>query len=255
MKYEKLKVVIPSRYGSSRLNGKPLIELAGRPMIEWVYRKTISALPEAEVLIATDDKKISDFLEAKGFNFVMTSRDHESGTDRIAEVATMLDWHDDNVVLNVQGDEPLLPEDLLTSFARFCCSHENLEMATVMAAVKDSNLINDPDIVKIITSRAGNAINFSRLPIPYLRDKKGSSTTDCYYRHIGLYGYSVATLKNLSTEPQCYLEKYEKLEQLRALWMGITVAVMEWGVTPPHGVDSDKDINRVSDLLVWEGLK
>ncbi|MFC3286232.1 3-deoxy-manno-octulosonate cytidylyltransferase [Litchfieldella rifensis] len=244
------KVVIPARYASSRFPGKPLVELAGVPMVARVYRKVAEALPESEVLVAADDERVADFLDAQKIPCVMTSTGHESGTDRIEEVATKLAWGDEDLIVNVQGDEPLVPSNMLQTFAGFCSNRPKLEMATIACPVESSELLHDSNLVKVIQNKKFQAIYFSRHCIPFFRDEPvGNWPCEIYLRHIGIYAYRRSILRKITENSACQLELAEKLEQLRAIWLGVAIDIMQWGESPPHGVDTPEDAERVGNLL------
>lgn len=247
---KKLKVVIPARYNSSRLPGKPLIDLCGKPMVIHVADRVQSALPSIEIWIATDDNRIKNTVENFGYSALITSSKHESGSDRIAEVAKQLEWPDDTVIINVQGDEPLIETELLNSFAIFCSNNEVLEVASVMAPIDSVENINDPNVVKVLVNNSGNAITFSRSPIPFFRDLTPTEwPVEHYNRHIGIYAYRGSVLKKLASTPQCDIEKLEKLEQLRAVWLGYSISMMSWPVALDGGVDTANDVERVKKIL------
>lgn len=246
-----LRVVIPARYASSRLPGKPLVDLAGQPMVVRVYRRVEMALANADIVVATDDPRIAQVLEQHAIPFVMTAAEHESGSDRTAEVARLLDWSAEDIIINVQGDEPLLPVDLLQAFAAFCRSRSDLEMASVAAPLSGSEQIQDASIVKVVLNQHDDALLFSRSPIPFCRDLPQEAwPLKEFSRHIGIYAYRNASLQQLTTTPVCPLESLEKLEQLRALWLGMKIGMMRWHATPPHGVDTPADVQRVTQLLL-----
>jgi 3-deoxy-manno-octulosonate cytidylyltransferase (CMP-KDO synthetase) len=247
---KKLKVVIPARYNSSRLPGKPLIDLYGKPMIIHVADRVRSALPSIEIWIATDDNQIKKTVENFGYSALMTSSNHESGSDRIAEVANKLKWADDTLIINVQGDEPLIETELLNSFAIFCSNNEALEMASVMAPIDSVKNIKDPNVVKVIVNNNGKAITFSRSPIPFFRDLSPNEwPAESYNRHVGIYAYRGSVLKKLASTSQCDIEKLEKLEQLRAVWLGYSISMMSWPVALDGGVDTADDVERVKKIL------
>ncbi|MFK4443127.1 3-deoxy-manno-octulosonate cytidylyltransferase (CMP-KDO synthetase) [Caballeronia udeis] len=251
----RVHVVIPARYGSTRLPAKPLIELAGVPMIVRVYRRVRAALDaldaQTNVIVAIDDSRIADVLDAYNVPALLTGPEHRSGTDRSAEVAERLGWHANDLVVNVQGDEPLLPPALLTAFIAFCNADPQLRMATVAARVTDPAHLHDPNIVKLVVNAAGDAALFSRSPIPYCRDVPADQwPLPAFLRHIGIYAYRRSVIGTLAREPVCQLEQWEKLEQLRAIWLGIPIKVMTWPEAPPHGVDTWDDVKRVSDFLI-----
>lgn len=245
-----LRVVIPARYGSSRLPGKPLVDLAGEPMIVRVFKVVSSALINTDVVVAVDDERIVAVLEEHGIPSVMTRCDHESGTDRVAEVAALRRWHDEDIVLNVQGDEPLIPALLLQEFASFCRHSESLSMATLAAPLDSLQQLHDPNIVKLTLTAGGHALTFSRAAIPFCRDLPVAdwSYEDCL-RHIGIYAYRCSVLKALTATEPCALEKLEKLEQLRAQWLEIKIKVMRWQAAPPPGVDTPEDAARTAKIF------
>ncbi|KAF1040196.1 MAG: 3-deoxy-manno-octulosonate cytidylyltransferase [Burkholderia lata] len=243
-------VVIPARYGSTRLPGKPLVDLDGEPMIARVHARVSRALPGADIVVAIDDARIAEALDARGIRFAMTGAHHASGTDRAAELARVSGWHDTDAVLNVQGDEPLVPEALLKAFADFCVAASDLGIATVACPVGDAALLDEPGIVKLVVDRRGRALYFSRAAIPFCRDgRPAGADPGGHLRHIGLYGYSNAALQALAHTAPCELEQLEQLEQLRALWLGMPIDVMRWPDAPPAGVDTPDDVARVVSLL------
>lgn len=246
----KIKVVIPARFGSSRLPGKPLIDLCGMPMVIRVANRVSEALPLADLWIAADDKRIEDVAIECGYQVMLTNVDHKSGTDRIAEVTKKLGWPSDVTIINVQGDEPLINVNLLQKFAQFCVSNESLAIASVMVSVDCWQDIKDPNVVKVTVNKAGHATAFSRSPIPYCRDVPLADwPIHLYNRHIGIYAYKAKVLTELSASPTSVLERLEKLEQLRALWLGFPISMLNW-LEPIHaGVDCLDDVNRVRKIL------
>lgn len=248
-----VRVVIPARYGSTRLPGKPLIDLGGEPMIVRVHEAASTALPDADVVVATDDERVESALRDRRIPAVMTDPNWESGTDRVAEVARMHGWADSDVILNLQGDEPLVPAKLLQAFSAFCRSGGEFEMGTVAVPMLFTEEIMDPNVVKVVSRKDGSAIMFSRAPIPFERDRGDSerSLAD-YRRHLGIYAYRNDVLQRLTAEPVCRLEQLERLEQLRALWLGISISVLDWPESPPGGVDTEQDVDRVRE---WLGAK
>jgi len=245
-------VVIPARYGSTRLPGKPLVDLEGEPMIVRVHARVRRALPEADIVVAIDDARIAEVLDARGIRFAMTDTGHASGTDRAAEVARVSGWPDTDAVLNVQGDEPLVPTALLQAFAGFCGATPDLGVATVACPIGEVALLDEPAIVKVVVDHRGRALYFSRAAIPFCRDGRpadSAGSNGLFLRHIGLYGYTNATLQALSRAAPCELEQLEKLEQLRALWLGMPIDVMRWPDAPPAGIDTPDDVARVVSLL------
>ena len=246
----KIKVVIPARFDSSRLPGKPLIDLCGMPMVIRVANRVSEALPLADLWIATDDKRIEDVAIGYGYQVMLTNVAHKSGTDRIAEVTKKLGWPSDVTIINVQGDEPLINVSLLQKFAQFCVSNESLTMASVMVSVDCWQDIKDPNVVKVTVNKAGHATAFSRSPIPYCRDVPLADwPIHLYNRHIGIYAYKAKVLTELSASPTSVLERLEKLEQLRALWLGFPISMLNW-LEPIHaGVDCLDDVYRVRKIL------
>ncbi|KFG98015.1 3-deoxy-manno-octulosonate cytidylyltransferase [Burkholderia paludis] len=243
-------VVIPARYGSTRLPGKPLVDLGGEPMIVRVHARVSGALPGADIVVAIDDARIAEVLDARGIRFAMTGAHHASGTDRAAEVARAAGWPAGDAVLNVQGDEPLVPGALLKAFAAFCAAQPDLGVATAACPVDEAAQLDDPGIVKLVVDRRGRALYFSRAAIPFCRDGRPAAVDGGgFLRHIGLYGYSNKALQVLAGTAQCELEQLEKLEQLRALWLGMPIDVMRWPDAPPAGVDTPDDVARVVSFL------
>lgn len=249
----KLRVVIPSRFNSHRLPGKPLVDLAGTPMVVRVFSSVSSALTDADIVVAVDDVRVKQVLDDHDIPALMTSLSCESGTDRAAEVAIAREWLPDDVIVNVQGDEPLLPPDLLRAFVGYCRSQRDFAMATVSVPIEEQAEIFDPNVVKVVTRKDGTAVTFSRAPIPFDRDRAADRwDVSNYRRHLGIYAYRSDALHRLTRAPSCALENLERLEQLRALWLGIPVHVLEWHSPPPAGVDTHADVVRVQAML--EGL-
>jgi 3-deoxy-manno-octulosonate cytidylyltransferase (CMP-KDO synthetase) len=236
--------VIPARYGSSRLPGKPLLQIAGKPMIEWVYRQTSSS-GASEVIVATDDERIAAACRAFGAPVELTSAEHPSGTDRIAELARRFKWDDDQIVVNVQGDEPLISPLSIAQVARLLAWRPQATIATLMAPLGSDTEFRDPNIAKVVTDRDGWALYFSRAPIPWPRD----GGMPLVRRHIGLYAYRAAGLKAISDSPPCALEEAEKLEQLRALWLGFKIIVADAVEPPSPAVDTPEDLDKIRRIL------
>jgi 3-deoxy-manno-octulosonate cytidylyltransferase (CMP-KDO synthetase) len=223
-------------------------------MIEHVFRRAMASGAE-EVVVATDDDRIHATAEAFGAEVCMTSADHASGTDRIAEVAQRYRWHDDDIVVNLQGDEPLMPPALLQQIAIGLDQHEFAGIATLCTPINTAHEVFDHHVVKVVVDEQGYALYFSRAPIPYHRDEffKGGDTLPVdsdYFRHIGLYAYRVAVLRRYPRLSPCMLERTESLEQLRALWHGIRICVQEASEVPPMGVDTPRDLERVEAQLM-----
>ena len=238
-------VVIPARYGSSRLPGKPLADIAGRPMIAWVHERAVAS-GAAEVLVATDDERIAAACRAFGARVELTGEHHASGTDRISEVASRLGWSDEHIVVNVQGDEPMLPPRLVSQAAELLAADSDASIATLTTPIELERELTDPGVVKVVADRTGRALYFSRAPIPWLREGERAAAPR---RQVGLYAYRVGGLKVLSAEPPCALEIAERLEQLRALWIGQRVIVADALERPPRGVDTEEDLAAGRELV------
>jgi 3-deoxy-manno-octulosonate cytidylyltransferase (CMP-KDO synthetase) len=245
------RIVIPARYASSRLPGKPLREIAGKPMLEWVYERA-RCCRAAEILIATDDERIADTARGFGAEVVMTALDHQSGTDRIAEVAAQCQWAERDIVVNLQGDEPAMPAVLIEQVAELLQQYTDADIATLASPVRDRDEYFDPNAVKVVTDSEGRALYFSRAPIPWYRDELPPNSLPSARRHIGLYAYRVAALRRLAALPPAPLELAEKLEQLRALFNNFEIRVGEAITLPGPDVNTLEDLARVSARLVSE---
>ncbi len=247
------KIVIPARFGSSRLPGKPLIELAGKPMIQHVYERALET-GMADIVIATDDARIESVCQSFGADVMMTSIDHDNGTERIAEVAQAKGWAGDTVVVNLQGDEPLIPRALIEQTASSLINHPEAGMSSVCTALTSDEDVFDPNVVKVVLDRRGFAMYFSRASIPWDRDgyraAPGVMTQAMpVYRHIGMYGYRVSFLGEYNRMEACALENTESLEQLRALWYGVRIHMAVIDEAPGHGVDTPDDVPKVEGAL------
>lgn len=248
------RVVIPARYGSSRLPGKPLKLIAGKPMIEHVCLRAQESGAQ-EVIVATDDRRVADVVREFGGDVVMTSTEHLSGTDRLAEVAQIKGWSDNDVIVNLQGDEPLMDPALVRLVADDLCAHVSAGIATLATPITQREDVFNPNIVKVVTSKSGRALYFSRAPIPWVRgdydDPDTSELADASnaFRHLGIYAYRVSVLKRITSLPACTIEKAESLEQLRALWNGIDIQVSIVEKAPMHGVDTEEDLARVNAMM------
>lgn len=244
--------VIPARHASSRLPGKPLAEIAGEPMVAHVWRRAGESRA-ARVVVATDDARIRDALEPLGAEVVMTRDDHPSGTDRLAEVAERLGLADDAVLVNVQGDEPLIPPALIDQVADRLFDDPEASIATLAEPISDVETLFNPNAVKVVRALSGRALYFSRAPIPWDRDafarRPELLETDAWLRHIGLYAYRAGFLADYRDWPPSPLEQLEQLEQLRALHHGHAIQVALARVPHPAGVDSEADLARVRALL------
>lgn len=238
--------IIPSRFGSSRFPGKPLAMLAGKPLVAWVVEAVKRAKSLDEVLVATDDERIVKAVEAYGGRAVMTPSDLPSGTDRIACAAG--DFADDDILVNIQGDEPLIDPRLIDELAMKLKLDLKWSMATAVTPIRKVSDFAAKTVVKVVLDREGGALYFSRSPIPCDRDHEPDLSSGLYVRHLGIYAYRGAFLRKYVAESPCALEKTEKLEQLRALWMGAKIAVVrteDEGV----GVDTPEDAERVAGIL------
>lgn len=249
------RVVIPARYAASRLPGKPLREVAGKPLVVRVWDVATQA-GAAEVVVAADDERIAQAVEAAGGAVVLTSPHHASGTDRLAEVAEKMGWADDDIIVNLQGDEPLVPPGLLVDLARALEAHLAAGIATMAAPIRSVEDLWAASIVKVVLSDEGFAHYFSRAPIPWVRDHfrldaRPTALPDDtrFLRHLGLYAYRARTLRALASAPQAMAERAESLEQLRALAMGIPIHVTVIQEAPPHGVDTEEDLARVNEIF------
>ncbi len=247
------RVVIPARFGSTRLPGKPLKLLAGRPMLQWVYESAVAS-GAAQVVIATDDDRIIAAAGLFGAEARLTSLTHLSGTDRVAEVALQSGWKDDDVVVNLQGDEPLMPPALVAQVADVLAQHPDAQVGTLASRISSVKEFMDPGVAKVVTDTRGRALYFSRAPIPWGRDSApaGLASQRGYQgarRHIGLYAYRVAALRRLSLLPPTPLELLEKLEQLRALENGMEIRVADAVAPPGPHVDTPEDLVRVELLM------
>ncbi len=248
----RFKIVIPARHGSSRLPGKPLLDIAGQPMIVHVCERALEA--GDDVYVATDDERIATAVAHLPVTAVMTREDHASGTERITEVADQLDWPDDTLVVNLQGDEPLMQPDLIRQLASALAEQNTAEIATLAALIDDPSDVFDPHAVKVVLDRFGHALYFSRAPIPWHRDSFGQTgrQAGCDYpwrRHIGIYAYSAGFLRRYVNWPPSQLESVEALEQLRILWQGERILVVPVDSAPPAGVDTEADLQRVTRLF------
>ena len=247
------KVVIPARYGSSRLPGKPLLEIAGRPMIQHVYERAMQS-GATDVIVATDDERIQSAAESFGARVCMTATHHQSGTERLAEVVRMLEEPDDRIVVNVQGDEPLLPSALVRQVAENLAVYTQADIATLCERIRSASDLLSPSVVKVVLDEAGYALYFSRAPIPWHRDgfaqTLDSLPPDChFYRHIGLYAYRAGYLRSYMGHSACELERTECLEQLRVLYAGGRIHCATAKETPGPGVDTVADLERVKQML------
>lgn len=245
------RVVIPARYASTRFPGKPLVEIAGKTMLQHVYECARSSGAQ-QVIIATDDERIQQVALNFGAEVCMTSAEHSSGTDRLAEVSLKYDWASDDIVVNLQGDEPLTPPEILKQVALNLADHPRAGMATLSTTIQSAREVFDPNVVKVVTDAEGYALYFSRAPIPWHRDA-GEAIDDeqaqQYQRHLGIYAYRVSFLHAYTNMQACKLEQLEKLEQLRALYSGFPIHVESALALPGPGIDTPDDLQVVSELM------
>jgi len=248
----KFYVVIPARYASTRLPGKPLLDIGGRPMVVHVAdRARLSGA--AQVIVATDDERIVEAVKRYGYYAMLTRADHVSGTDRIAEVALREGWQDDAIVVNVQGDEPLIDSALISEVAISLANNQEAVMATACHGIKTKADFINPNIVKVVLDKQGHALYFSRAPIPYPRDTFASESELPFdmpvYRHIGIYAYRTKFLNQYAHIPPAAIEQCESLEQLRVLYQGYKIAVAVTYNAPATGVDTESDLAFVRSVM------
>lgn len=246
-------IVIPARYGSSRLPGKPLLDIAGQPMLQWVYERACASAA-SRIVIATDDPRIESAAQGFGAEVCMTRADHPSGTDRIEEVVTHLQLNSDEIVVNVQGDEPLIPAAVIDQVAANLAQFPEAGIATLCEPLVRSELLFDPNVVKVVRDLRDFALYFSRAPIPWDRDRFSSGqpaagSAASAFRHLGLYAYRVSFLQDYTGWSEAELEQFERLEQLRALAHGVRIHVAQSSEAVPGGVDTEADLESVRALL------
>jgi 3-deoxy-manno-octulosonate cytidylyltransferase (CMP-KDO synthetase) len=247
-------VLIPARLASTRLPDKPLADIAGLPMVVRVAQRALQSSAE-RVVVAADDARIVAACEAHGVQALLTRTDHASGSDRLAEACTQLGLADDAIVVNVQGDEPLIDPALIDAVARTLASHPDAAMSTAAHAIESLEDFLNPNVVKTVLDAQGNALYFSRAPIPWWRDgfaKGGAAAlpdSPAALRHIGIYGYTAGFLRQFPSLPPAPVEATEALEQLRALWHGHRIAVHVSAHAPGPGIDTPDDLERIRALL------
>ena len=244
--------VIPARWGSTRFPGKSLFPILGKPLLQWVVERARQARSLDRLLVATDDERIRTAAMDFGADVVMTAAEHPSGTDRIAEAVHGIDAQ---VVINIQGDEPLIDPVLIDALGHTLATDTTWDMATAAAPIRDERDRTATSVVKAVRARDGQALYFSRAMIPFVREKEsgGAIAANLYWRHIGIYAYRRAFLERLVQEPPCVLEQAEKLEQLRALWLGCRMKVLETNDVG-LGVDTPEDVVRAEQALRQAGL-
>ena len=237
-------VIIPARIASTRLPGKVLIDIGGKPLLQHVYEAAVISSAK-QVYIATGDREIQSAAEAFGASCILTSGNHNSGTDRIAEAAGLLDLPDTEIIVNVQGDEFGLPSEIINQVAFMLESSPGIPMATLYEKICNESDLDNRDIVKVVVSRMNTALYFSRLPIPCNRNRRVHE----YFRHIGIYAYRTEYLQRFSALPACELELTESLEQLRALYNGDTILVEETCKPTGIGIDTEEDLQLARESV------
>ncbi|ANS85136.1 3-deoxy-manno-octulosonate cytidylyltransferase [Vibrio scophthalmi] len=242
-------VVIPARYQSTRLPGKPLADIGGKPMVQWVYEQAVQAGAD-QVIIATDDERVEQAAKAFGAQVCMTSPNHESGTERLAEVVKLMGIADDHIIVNVQGDEPLIPPSIITQVADNLANSQ-APMSTLAVEISDEAEVFNPNAVKVLTDKDGYAMYFSRATIPWDRDNFANNNTIAQplLRHIGIYAYRAGFINTYINWQPSALEKIECLEQLRVLWYGEKIHVAVAKEAPAAGVDTPEDLQAVRDII------
>lgn len=246
-------IVIPARFASSRLPAKPLLLIHGRPMILRVVDQAKKVEGFDDLCVATDDERIAESCRAEGVDVVLTSPDHPSGTDRLSEVARLKGWAEDDIIVNVQGDEPLLPAKLVKQVSQLLVDNPNCSMSTLCEPISVLDEFQRDSIVKVVMSKHNEALYFSRATIPYDRDgakQKQQSMHSSAYRHLGLYAYRVKLLQEYVTWDQGVLEKLESLEQLRVLENGHRIAIAIAEANLPPGVDTQEDLDRLNSMSI-----
>ena len=246
-------VVIPARFASTRLPGKPLVDIAGKPMVVWVAERARLSGARA-IWVATDHSDVLDACRRFGVDAMLTRADHQSGTDRLAEVAERLVLADDQIVVNVQGDEPLIAPELIREMATQLVDHPQAAIATAAHPIEDASGMFNTNQVKVVCDKAGYALYFSRAPIPFARDAFSQSRTELpsglpVLRHIGIYAYRANFLRTYGSLVPAPIEAYEALEQLRALWHGYRIAVGVTTHAPAAGVDTPRDLELVRQVF------
>lgn len=250
-------VIIPARLDSTRLPGKVLLDIGGKPMLQHAYERAKES-GASHVVIATDDEKIAEVAENFGAHVCMTLSSHQSGTERLAEAVANLGFEEDEIIVGLQADEPLMPPQLIRQLAENLTEHDHVKVATLATKLKTAEELFNPNVVKVVLNHRHYAMFFSRAPIPWERDRFASLTqhemdaiklADCYYRHIGMYAYRAGFLETYANWSPSLMERLESLEQLRILWNGFKIHVGITELTVPAGVDTEADLNRVRERI------
>ncbi len=247
-------ICVPARYQSTRLPGKPLMALAGKPLIIWAL-ESAARINASQMVVATDDQRIQDLVESQGYQAIMTSKDHVSGTDRIAEVADKMAWSDDTIVVNYQGDEPLTPQANIEQLIAALKDNPDASIATLYQPIMCFEDLINPNHVKVVTNEHDQALYFSRSAIPYGRSSFEQQQMDpnvSYKHHIGLYAYRASFLKQFAQMSPSVLEMSESLEQLRAMSYGHQIVAKQALETMPHGIDTPEDAANFERLMLGD---
>jgi 3-deoxy-manno-octulosonate cytidylyltransferase (CMP-KDO synthetase) len=245
---KQIKVVIPARYASTRLPGKPLLEVNNKPIYWYVVQQVLDAGVEiTDIVVATDDERIVQSAKSLGVPVQLTAYNHVSGTDRINEVASLKEWADDVIIINVQGDEPLIPCELISQLVDFTINNPHFSITTAVSAISAKVDYFNPNIVKALMGENNRALYFTRSPSPFNRDDPESYLYSFY--HIGIYAYRVDALREFCLYPESKLEVCEKLEQLRALSNGMAIGAIVMDKMPHHGIDTPQDYERLKLLM------
>ncbi|ENR5393548.1 3-deoxy-manno-octulosonate cytidylyltransferase [Providencia rettgeri] len=245
---KKIKIVIPARYGSSRLEGKPMLEISNKPIFWHVHKRCIEAgFSKNDIYLATDDDRIYQKSLSLNLNTVMTSSQHESGTDRIYEVSRIKGWEPQDIVINVQGDEPMISPTLIRQLAEFSAFRTEFDITTAVVSIDSFSDFENPNVVKAVVGLHNRALYFTRSAAPYKRDTP--TAIDLAFKHIGIYAYTVQSLSKFCSFDEAPLEAYEKLEQLRALSNGLSIGALYYDGEVAHGVDTLSDYQKVKNRM------
>jgi 3-deoxy-manno-octulosonate cytidylyltransferase (CMP-KDO synthetase) len=249
---EEFRVVIPVRYASNRFPGKPLVNIGGKPMIQHVYERAVQS-GAVSTVIATDDERIAEVAKNFGAMVCMTSKDHVSGTDRVSEAAVALCYDDNEIIVNVQGDEPLIPPQAIKQVANNLAIHDNVKTATLCEPITNINELMNPNIVKVVMNHRNHALYFSRAPIAWNQELSPSNPdhvlSGIYYRHRGIYAYRVGFLLEYTQWESCELENTEHLEQLRTLWHGVRIHVDISKQKIPPDINTKEDLENIRGIM------